>query len=164
MSDSIIFHCEEQSNPFYIIHHILMDKLSSRLCIVPSDIVEWIFASKEKLIKILWDNNNQENEIKNTNYEESTLIMNDEYDDARKKLNKTIDNNSTSNLHYKIQKLVKKILSIDPEKTNTDLIKELLYDQEEDFRSDKILRAVNNNIYKNTLDWDYIKKTMQMFI
>lgn len=139
-----------------------MDKLNSRPCIVPSDIVEWVFANKEKLIKILWDNNNQTNEITSTNYERSTLTMKDEYDNARKSLNKAIDNNSTSDLHYKTQKLISKILNINPQEINTDLIKDLFYDQEWDFRNDKILRAINNNQYANALDWEYIQKQCKL--
>ena len=141
-----------------------MDKLSSRPCIVPSDIVEWIFANKEKLIKILWDNNNQANEITNINYEKSRLKVKDEYNNARIQLNKAIDNNSTSDLHHKTQKLVNRILTMNSEETNTNLIKDLFYDQEGDFRNDKILRAINNNHYKNILDWKYIQEQCKLLL
>lgn len=135
-----------------------METLNSRPCIVPSDIVEWVFANKEKLIKILWDNSNQANEITNTRYEKSALKTHDEYNDARKSLNKVIDYNSTNNLHKKTQILINRILAINPQETNIDLIKDLFYDQEWDFRNDKILRAINNNQYANALDWEYINK------
>jgi hypothetical protein len=139
-----------------------METLNSRPCIVPSDIVEWVFANKEKLIKILWDNSNQAKEITNTRYEKSALKTHDEYNDARKSLNKVIDDNSINNLHKKTQTLINRILAINPQETNIDLIKDLFYDQEGDLRNDKILRAINNNDYRNTLDWKYIQEQCKL--
>lgn len=130
-----------------------------RPCILPSELITWVFNHQHELKNLL--NKEALRENMNFNHEENILRETKQIAEARSEIQKSLDFTDNINLfNFQLEYIIKKLQSI-WSNINQNLIKALFYDEKEKITSNKFLVWMHNKEYINTLDRSYINKNCQ---